>query len=74
MYANRTQLVSNATWCVVEGTGGGGEIVNHCRKRDLSAIASPGHVRVEGSVITVTETAASNQSRNEAPVTAGMMD
>jgi hypothetical protein len=49
-------------------------IVNHCRKRDLSAIASPGHVRVEGSVISVTETAASNQGSNEPAVTASMMD
>jgi hypothetical protein len=59
---------------MAEGTGGWGEIVNHCRKRDLSPIASPGHVRVEGSVNTVTEAAASNQGSAEAPVSASMMD
>jgi hypothetical protein len=48
--------------------------VNHCRKADLCPVASWGHVRVEGSVISVTETAASNQGRNEAAVTTGMMD
>lgn len=49
--------------------------MNHCRKkRDLCSIAVPGHVRVEGSIISVTETAASNQGSNEAAVTAAMMD
>jgi len=63
-------LLSNTTLVHAGGTGVERGVVNYCRKRGLCA----GHVRVEGSVISATEVAASSHRTNESAVIPCMMD